>query len=121
VYCQPRSRGCGTLGYGSQTFKIILIKPSHYDRDGYVIQWHRSGIPSNSLASVHGLLTECAEQQVLGPDVVIDIEGYDECNTIIDIQAAVRKIRAAGAGFVGIGRPALIHLPSADAFAPRRG
>jgi hypothetical protein len=87
---------------GSQTFKIILIKPSHYDRDGYVIQWHRSGIPSNSLASVHGLLTECAEQQVLGPDVAIDIDGHDECNTIIDVQAAVRKIRAAGAGFVGI-------------------
>ena len=50
-------------------FTIELIKPSHYDRDGYVIQWHRSSIPSNSLASIYGLLAECAEQQVLGPDV----------------------------------------------------
>ncbi len=48
-------------------FRIILIKPSHYDDDGYVIQWRRSGIPSNSLASVYGLVAECAEARVLGP------------------------------------------------------
>lgn len=85
-----------------RTFKIVLIKPSHYDRDGYVIQWWRSGIPSNSLASVYGLLTECAQAKVLGPDVAIDIEGYDECNTIIDLKRAIRAIKAAGSGFVGL-------------------
>ena len=37
-------------------FPIVLIKPSHYDDDGYVIQWRRSTIPSNSLASLYGLL-----------------------------------------------------------------
>ena len=47
-------------------FTIVLIKPSHYDDDGYVIQWRRSTIPSNSLASVYGLLAECAEDRVLG-------------------------------------------------------
>ena len=50
-------------------FTIVLIKPSHYDDDGYVIQWRRSTIPSNSLASVYGLLAQCAEEQALGPDV----------------------------------------------------
>ncbi len=34
-------------------FRVVLIKPSHYDDDGYVIQWMRSTIPSNSLESVH--------------------------------------------------------------------
>ena len=85
-----------------RAFKIVLIKPSHYDADGYVIQWQRSTIPSNSLASVYGLLTECAEDKVLGPDVDIDIDAYDECNTIIDIKGIVRQIRAAGAGFVAL-------------------
>jgi len=55
--------GCN-VGNGSvmprRTLKIVLIKPSHYDNDGYVIQWWRSGIPSNSLASVYGLLRKCA-------------------------------------------------------------
>ncbi|HEX9170681.1 MAG TPA: radical SAM protein, partial [Roseiarcus sp.] len=73
-------------------FTIVLIKPSHYDDDGYVIQWRRSTIPSNSLASVYGLLHECAESHVLGPDVDIEIEIYDECNTIVDIPAISKRI-----------------------------
>ena len=87
---------------GKRTFRIILIKPSHYDDDGYVIQWRRSTIPSNSLASVHGLLANCAEEQALGPDVDIEIETYDECNTVIDARAAAARIKAAGGGFIGL-------------------
>jgi len=83
-------------------FRIILIKPSHYDADGYVIQWWRSTIPSNSLASVHGLIAECAASQALGPDVAIEVEAYDECNTVIDVKGAIRRIREAGGGFVGL-------------------
>jgi radical SAM superfamily enzyme YgiQ (UPF0313 family) len=85
-----------------RTFQIVLIKPSHYDADGYVIQWHRSTIPSNSLASVYGLLLQCAEDKVLGPETDIAIESCDECNTIVDIEGAIRKIKSAGAGFVGL-------------------
>jgi hypothetical protein len=83
-------------------FRIILIKPSHYDDDGYVIQWRRSGLPSNSLASVYGLIAECGADKVLGPEVEITLEGYDECNTVIDVAAAVSRIQAAGGGFVGL-------------------
>lgn len=87
---------------GARAFRIVLVKPSHYDDDGYVIQWRRSTIPSNSLASVHGLLTECAAERVLGPDVDIAIEAYDECNTVVDVAAITRRIREAGAGFVAL-------------------
>src|SRR4051812_7166557 len=87
---------------GQRAFRIVLIKPSHYDRDGYVIQWWRSTIPSNSLASVYGLLRECAEERVLGPDVEIEIEAYDECNTIIDVAGVIGRLKAAGGGFVGL-------------------
>ena len=85
-----------------RAFKIVLIKPSHYDANGYVIQWWRSTIPSNSLASVYGLLSECAADHVLGPDVDIDIDAFDECNTIINVRRAAKQIREAGAGFVGL-------------------
>ena len=73
-------------------FTIVLIKPSHYDDDGYVIQWRRSTIPSNSLASVYGLLAECATERILGPEVDIEIEIYDECNTIVDIPGISKRI-----------------------------
>lgn len=35
-------------------------------------------------------------------DVDIDVDGYDECNTVIDVKRTVAKIRAADGGFVGL-------------------
>jgi hypothetical protein len=47
-------------------FQLVLVKPSHYDDDGYVIRWWRAMIPSNSLAAVYGIAADCAERQVSG-------------------------------------------------------
>jgi hypothetical protein len=74
-------------------FKILLIKPSHYDDDGYVIRWWRALIPSNSLAAVYGIALDCSERQVLGPDVVIDIDVIDETNTRVDVPAWLECFR----------------------------
>jgi radical SAM superfamily enzyme YgiQ (UPF0313 family) len=82
-------------------FRIILIKPSHYDDNGYVIQWWRSIIPSNSLAAVYALFADCAATQALGPDTDIEIEAYDEGNVVIDVKRAIKRIRQANAGFIG--------------------
>jgi radical SAM superfamily enzyme YgiQ (UPF0313 family) len=95
-------RGAGGAVTEKRRFKIVLVKPSHYDDDGYVIQWARSTIPSNSLASVHGLIAECARDQALGAEVSIDVEAYDECNTVIDVDGAISRIKHAGRGFVGL-------------------
>ena len=62
-------------------FHLVLIKPSHYDDDGYVIQWVRSAIPSNTLACLNGLVLDCNERRVLGEDVEIVVEAFDETNT----------------------------------------
>src|SRR5262245_15568204 len=74
-------------------FQLVLIKPSHYDDDGYVIRWWRAMIPSNSLAAVYGIAADCAERQVLGPDVAIDIMVLDETNTRIDVSALLARFR----------------------------
>ena len=66
-------------------FQLILLKPSHYDDDGYVIRWWRAMIPSNSLAALYGIAADCARRQVLGPGVPCDVEAIDEMNTRIDI------------------------------------
>ena len=83
-----------------RTFQLVLIKPSHYDDDGYVIQWLRSSIPSNSLASLYGLAKDCAERQVLGRDVDINVHALDETNTRIHPDRIARMIKRAGAGMV---------------------
>ncbi|WP_026380154.1 B12-binding domain-containing radical SAM protein [Afifella pfennigii] len=85
-----------------KTFKAVLIKPSHYDDDGYVIQWMISSIPSNSLAALYGLIRDCAARKVLGEDVDIDVTPYDETNTVIPFERIIRDIKAADAGFVGL-------------------
>jgi radical SAM superfamily enzyme YgiQ (UPF0313 family) len=85
-----------------KTFRLVLIKPSHYDDNGYVIQWVRSAIPSNSLASLHALAADCAERQLLGADVDIEIEAYDETNTRIKPPRIGRRILAADGGMVGL-------------------
>jgi radical SAM superfamily enzyme YgiQ (UPF0313 family) len=74
-------------------FQLILIKPSHYDDEGYVIRWWRAMTPSNSLAAVYGIAADCAERRVLGPDVDFDIEVIDETNTRIDITALLSRFR----------------------------
>jgi radical SAM superfamily enzyme YgiQ (UPF0313 family) len=84
-------------------FLLYLIKPSHYDDDGYVVQWMRSSIPSNSLAMVYALAAEAAEQQTLGPDVDIDITAMDETNVRVPVARIIRRIRDnAGFGMVGL-------------------
>ncbi|OWV91445.1 radical SAM protein [Rhizobium sp. R635] len=74
-------------------FQLILIKPSHYDDDGYVIRWWRAMIPSNSLAALYGIAAECAERKVLGPDTAIDITVIDETNTRIDFARLLAQFK----------------------------
>src|SRR5215212_5578484 len=85
---------------GGQLFRLILIKPSHYDDDGYVIQWLRSPIPANSLACLYGLARDCRERQVLSPDIDLDIVAIDETNTRIRPDKIARQIQAADQGLV---------------------
>ncbi len=87
-------------------FKLFLIKPSHYDNDGYVIQWLRSGIPSNTLAVLNGLALDCMDRKVLGDDVKLEITALDETNIRIRPDKIAREILAAvnngGGGMVGV-------------------
>lgn len=85
---------------GDLTFKIFLIKPSHYDEDGYVIQWRRSLIPANSLASVYGLMQASATARVLGADVQLEVTPIDETNTVVNCKRMARQIEASDGGLV---------------------
>jgi radical SAM superfamily enzyme YgiQ (UPF0313 family) len=90
------------------TFRLVLIKPSHYDDDGYVIQWRWAAIPSNSLAALHGLAEDCRRRRVLGEDVDIATVSIDECNTRIRPARLARLIERGGAG----GLVALVGVQS---------
>ena len=94
MVCPPASSGWGHQVAASKRFCLFLVKPSHYDDDGYVIQWLRSPIPSNSLASLYGLALDCAERRILG-DMAIEIEAFDETNSRIRPQRLADRIETA--------------------------
>ena len=62
-------------------FHVELIKPSHYDQDGYVLQWWKAWIPSNSMACLYGLSLDLAEKKALGEDVAI--VGAEETHPVL--------------------------------------
>jgi len=89
-------------------FRLVLVKPSHYDDDGYVIQWLRSAIPSNTLAALHGLALDVRDRSALGIDVALEITSFDETNTRIRPTRIARMIKAGG----GLGLVALVGVQS---------
>src|SRR5215475_7486227 len=91
-----------------QLFSLYMIKPSHYDDDGYVIQWARSSIPANTLAALNGLALDCAERRILGENVELRVTSWDETNTRIRPDRIIRQIGASG----GRGLVALVGVQS---------
>ena len=86
-------------------FPIFLIKPSHYDDDGYVIQWLRSTIPSNSLAVLYNLVNDSVQRGALG-DTEVVCQAIDETNSHVDVDLIITTFEKAGrkglVGFVGV-------------------
>lgn len=89
-----------------RVFRLYLIKPSHYDDDGYVIQWLRSDIPSNTMAAMNGIALESRAAQVLGEDVDIVVSTLDEVNQRIRPNRIIREMEASG----GRGLVALVGV-----------
>ena len=72
--------------------RLVLIKPSHYDDDGYIIQWFRSAMPSNTLAVLYGLALDCKQRHVLGPDADLEITAIDETNAYVNVDRLIREL-----------------------------
>jgi hypothetical protein len=87
-------------------FHFVMIKPSHYDDDGYPIQWLRSAIPSNTLACLNALAEDARRREVLGTGVEIRLHTFDETNRRVKPEQIIRMIRREGGraliGLVGV-------------------
>ncbi len=77
-------------------FHVILIKPSKYDDDGYVIRWWRGVITSNSLACMNALTEDVRDRRLLGPGLEIITYVFDETVQKIPVQKLARGVRETG-------------------------
>ena len=89
-----------------EDFHFVMIKPSHYDDDGYPIVWWRTILPSNSLAALNGLARDAAARRVLGPNVEFHLTPIDECNQHVVPERIARELKRKGGraliGLVGV-------------------
>src|SRR5207247_1126011 len=74
----------------------------------YVTLGWRALVPLNCLAAGDGIGADCAERQVRGPGVAIDIEAIDETSTRVDLRGLIRRFRRHG----GFGLVALVGVQS---------
>ena len=98
-----RSSMVSTPSRSVQPFELFLIKPSHYDDDGYVIQWVALVDPGEHAGDAVRPRARLRRAPVLGDDVEIRITVWDETNTRIRPDEIIAQIRAAGGrGLVGL-------------------
>jgi radical SAM superfamily enzyme YgiQ (UPF0313 family) len=76
-------------------FRIVLIKPSKYDDDGYVIRFWKGVLPSNTLNVLHGLTQDVIDRRVFG-DLPIDVITFDETAEKLPVGRIIRWSRRPG-------------------------
>ncbi|MEN6626960.1 MAG: radical SAM protein [Candidatus Sumerlaeia bacterium] len=90
---------------GIDHLEIVLIRPSKYDDDGYVMRYWRGVLPSNTLATLAGLTREVADSRALGP-VRVNVTMLDETVQKIDVARLRHKCLKPGhcavAALVGV-------------------
>ena len=79
----------------AQKFRVVLIKPSKYDDDGYVIRFWRGVLPSNTLNVLHGLTDDVRERRFFG-DLPIEVTTFDETAEKVPVKKILRWGREAG-------------------------
>ena len=74
---------------------VLLIKPSKYDDEGYVMRYLRGVLPSNTLATMAGLTREVALHREVGRVRVVT-KMLDETVQRIDPKRLARKFNRPG-------------------------
>src|SRR6185369_16010398 len=76
-------------------FHVVLIKPSKYDDDGYVIRFWKGVLPSNTLNVLHGLTEDVKTRRVFGA-LPIEVTTFDETAEKISTAKIIRWSKAPG-------------------------
>ena len=74
---------------------IVLIKPSKYDDDGYVIRFWKGVLPSNTLNVLHGLTEDVKERRIFG-SLPIEVTTFDETAEKVPVNKIIRWSRQQG-------------------------
>jgi radical SAM superfamily enzyme YgiQ (UPF0313 family) len=76
-----------------QKIRVVIIKPSKYDDEGYVIRHFRGVLPSNTLACLSALTKDVARRGVLGRNIELEVELFDDTVQKIPVDRILRSNR----------------------------
>ena len=79
----------------TKKFHIVLIKPSKYDDDGYVIRFWKGVLPSNTLNVLHGLTEDVKARRIFG-DLPIEVTTFDETAEKVPLKKIIRWSKESG-------------------------
>jgi hypothetical protein len=88
-----------TLRPAFKKFRIVLIKPSKYDDDGYVIRFWKGVLPSNTLNVLQGLTEAVKDSRVFG-DLRLEIVTFDETAERLPVRKIIRWSRRSSTKLV---------------------
>ncbi len=87
----PMKRTGNTYKQAPSEFSILLIRPSKYDDDGYVIRYLRGVLPSNTIAVLSALSQEVFDSGRFGADVTPRLVVLDDTIQGIDARRLARR------------------------------
>lgn len=81
---------------GIHGLHVVLLKPSKYDDDGYILRHWRGVLPSNTLACLYALTEEVKRRRSLRHDLDLTVELLDEAVHKIDSAHIIHRSRRPG-------------------------
>ncbi|HOZ45334.1 MAG TPA: radical SAM protein [Candidatus Hydrogenedentes bacterium] len=76
-----------------RTLKVVYIRSSKYDDEGYTLRFWRGVLPSNTLLCLKSLTRAVADSGALGDDVEVTVECYDDTVEPIPVGRIARANR----------------------------
>src|SRR5919198_5839024 len=76
---------------GIRGLHVVLLKPSKYDDDGYVLRHWRGVLPSNTLACLYALTEDVRQRRALREDLELTSELLDEAVHKINVTRIMRQ------------------------------
>ena len=83
------------LPFTCSRLAVVLVRPTRYDDDGYVVRHWRGTLPSNTLSCLNGLTRDAVAHGALG-SLDVSVDAFDECVDRIDPARIVRRLRRPG-------------------------
>lgn len=92
----PDRRTMAERTQGIRGLHVVLLKPSKYDDDGYVLRHWRGVLPSNTLACLYALTEDVKRRRALREDLELTSELLDEAVHKINVARIIRHSHRPG-------------------------